>query len=191
LPSAPAAPPDLASRADLAAAAREVERAEALGRLSRRFVEAPAVGLGWKRVENGPAAASGPVVSVAWTIPLFDRRQAERRAADGELAAARAGLEVAQARAHAELGGIRTAFERLRTAAEDATRAAADTDKILAAAAASYRLGESGLTDLLDTLRAALGIRITAVEAEAAALAAHRDLELAVGRPLTFEGGMR
>jgi hypothetical protein len=68
LPPPPAAAPGLASRADLAARDREVERAEALGRLARRIVEAPALGLGWKRIEEGQSSASGPVVSVGWTL---------------------------------------------------------------------------------------------------------------------------
>ncbi|HBL31611.1 MAG TPA: hypothetical protein DD490_32720 [Acidobacteria bacterium] len=52
LPPLPAAVPDLASRPDLVARQREVERAEALRRLSGRIFEAPALGLGWKRIED-------------------------------------------------------------------------------------------------------------------------------------------
>ena len=58
------------------------------------------------------------------------------------------------------------------------------------AATAAYRAGEAALTDLLDTLRAGhdarLGEPSTCVEQ---ALAAHRDLEVALGRPL--DGGSR
>ncbi|HYO11922.1 MAG TPA: TolC family protein, partial [Thermoanaerobaculia bacterium] len=78
LPPATGAVPDLASRPDLAAREREVERAEAVRRLSERVFEAPALGLGWKRIEDRSADASGPVVSAGWTVPLFDRRQADR-----------------------------------------------------------------------------------------------------------------
>lgn len=202
VPAVPALPPapeaaarvataaKIADRPDVAAAAREVERAETLERLSRRIVEAPAVGLGWKRVEDGPAVSSGPVFSVAWTVPLLDRRQAERGAAQAELSAARADLAVAQARARAGLSVAHVAYAGLRAAAEDARRAAAGVERILAAATAAYQLGESGATDLLDALRAALGIRVTAFDAEEAALASHRDLEIAWGRPLTADGGL-
>ncbi|HEX7181414.1 MAG TPA: TolC family protein, partial [Thermoanaerobaculia bacterium] len=56
---------------------------------------------------------------------------------------------------------------------------------LLAGASAAYQLGESGLTDFLDTVRAALAARITALEVREAAWAAQRDLEAAAGRPLS------
>ncbi|HKI04928.1 MAG TPA: TolC family protein, partial [Thermoanaerobaculia bacterium] len=91
-PAAPAAgaPPDLARRPDLIARERELERAEVLRKLSARIFEAPELGLGWKRIEDTSADASGPVVSAGWTVPLFDRRQADRREAEARLSTARA-----------------------------------------------------------------------------------------------------
>jgi outer membrane protein, heavy metal efflux system len=185
LPPAPRADPELAGRPDLVAREREVERAESLRRLSERIFEAPELGLGWKRIEDRSAEASGPVVSAGWTVPLFDRRQADRREAEARLSTARAELELARVRAQAERAGALAAFDRLRAEAAEAGRAAAQTGDLLAGAAASYQLGESGLTDLLDTLRAALAARITALEVREAALDAQRDLEAATGRPLT------
>lgn len=185
LPPATGAVPDLASRPDLAAREREVERAEAVRRLSERVFEAPALGLGWKRIEDRSADASGPVVSAGWTVPLFDRRQADRLEAEARLSTARVELELARARAAAERAGALAAYDRLRTEAIEAGRASAEIGDLLAGAAAAYQLGESGLTDLLDTLRAALAARITALEVREAALAAQRDLEAATGRPLS------
>ena len=185
LPPAPGALPDVAGRPDLAAREREVERAEALRRLSGRIFEAPALGLGWKRVEDRSAEASGPVVSAGWTVPLFDRRQADRREAEARLTTARADLELARVRAQAERAGALAAYERLRAEAAEAERAAGETGTLLTGAATAYHLGESGLTDLLDTLRAALAARITALEIREAALAAQRDLEAATGRPFS------
>ena len=185
LPPAPAAAPDLASRPDLAAREREVERAAALRRLSDRIFEAPALGLGWKRIEDRSVEASGPVISAGWTVPLFDRRQADRREAEARLSTSRAELELARIRAQAERAGALAAYDRLRAEAAEADRAAAETGDLLTGATAAYQLGESGLTDLLDTLRAALAARITAVEVREAALAAQRDLEAATGRPLS------
>jgi len=46
-------------------------------------------------------------------------------------------------------------------------------------------------TDLLETLRSALEARLAVLDLHSAALAAHRDLELAAGRPLTPPGGVR
>lgn len=185
LPPAAAAVPDLALRPDLVAREREVERAKALRRLSGRLFEAPALGLGWKRVEEQSGEASGPVISAGWTVPLFDRRQADRREAEARLATARAELELARLRAQAERTGTLAAYERLRAEAAAAERAAADTGGLLAGAAAAYQLGESGLTDFLDTLRAALAARTAALDIREAATNLQRDLEAATGRPLS------
>ncbi|HET9225748.1 MAG TPA: TolC family protein [Thermoanaerobaculia bacterium] len=185
LPPAPRAVPDLTGRPDLVAREREVERAEAVRRLSGRIFEAPSLGLGCKRVEDRSTEASGPVVSAGWNVPLFDRRQADRREAEARLSTARAELELARVRAQAERAGALAAFDLLRTEAAEADRAAAETVDLLTGASASYQLGESGLTDLLDTLRAALAARIAALEIREAALDAQRDLEAATGRPLT------
>lgn len=187
LPPVAGALPDVARRPDLAAREREVERAEAARRLSARIFEAPALGLGWKRIEDR-GTASGPVVSAGWTVPLFDRRQADRREAEARLSTARADLELARLRARAEGAGALAAYGRLRDEAAESDRAAEDTGGLLAGASAAYQLGESGLTDLLDTLRAALAARITALEIREAALAAQRHLEAATGRPLS--GGL-
>lgn len=185
LPTAPSAAPDLASRPDLVAREREVERAETLRRLSDRIFEAPALGLGWKRIEDRSGEASGPVVSAGWTVPLFDRRQADRREAEARLATSRAELELARTRAQAEEAGALAAYDRLRTEAAAADRSAAEAGELLTGAAAAYQLGESGLTDFLDTLRAALAAQIAALEIREAALTTQRELEAATGRPLT------
>jgi outer membrane protein TolC len=184
LPS-PDVVPGVAGRPDLLARERAVEQAEALRRLSGRIFEAPALGLGWKRIEDRSLTADGPVISAGWTVPLFDRRQADRREAEARLATARAELDLARARATAEQSAARAAYDRLRTAAAEADQAATGTADLLTGATAAYQLGESGLTDLLDTLRAALAARTTALEVREAAAAAQRDLEAAIGRPLS------
>ncbi len=46
---------------------------------------------------------------------------------------------------------------------------------------AAFRLGESELTDLLETHRSVLEAELIVLELHAAALAAHRDLERLVG----------
>jgi outer membrane protein TolC len=189
LPPAPAAAAGLGIRADLTALERELERAEVSSRLARRVFEAPALGLGWKRIEEGPVDTSGPVLSSGWSLPLFDRRQADRLAAEARLAAARAELKLARGRVEAERAGALAAYARLRSEADEAAQAAAEGDATLTGAAAAYQAGESGLTDFLDAVRAVLAIRETALEIQQAALAAHRDLEAAAGRPLTSEPG--
>ena len=72
-------------RPDLVAREREIERAEALRRLSQRIFEAPALGLGWKRVEEAAEASRARSPPPAGRVPLFDRRQADRREAEARL----------------------------------------------------------------------------------------------------------
>jgi hypothetical protein len=63
--------PDLASRPDLVAREREVERAEVVEHTNLRGAGS---GLGWKRIEDRSFDTAGPVVSAGWTVPLCDRR---------------------------------------------------------------------------------------------------------------------
>ena len=78
-------------------------------------------------------------------------------------------------------------FTRLAAAAATARAALADVSRLEDAARAAWAAGEMPLTDLLDTLRSALGVRLRDAESHAAALAAHAALEAAAGRPLTGE----
>lgn len=178
---------ELAGTPDLTAREREIERAEALRRLAGGIYEAPELGIGWKRIEDRSFQASGPVLSASWTVPLFERRQADRKEAEARLAAAQADLELFRARAEAERSGALAAFRLLVAEAGAAERAAGGVNDLVTGAAASYQLGEAGLTDFLDTLRAALAARLSALEIREAAWAAQRQLESASGRPLLGE----
>lgn len=191
-PPAPPQPPPIPEASLLAgeplavqAGRLEVERAETLRRLAGRVFEAPELGVGWKRIDEGRGgAAAGPVVTAGVTLPLFDRRRADRLEAEARLTAARSELELAARRAAAERAGARAAYEGLVRAATQAATSAEEAVAVEAGAATAFRLGESGVTELLDAFRAAAGARTTAAELRAAALAAHRGLEAATGRPL-------
>ena len=52
-----------------------------------------------------------------------------------------------------------------------------------------FEAGESDVTDLLETLRGVLGGQRAALDAFGAALRAHRELEIAAGRPLPLIDG--
>ena len=56
---------------------------------------------------------------------------------------------------------------------------------MIEAAAASWQAGESTLTDFLETSRAAMGAQLRALDVRGSALLAHRELEAALGRPLS------
>ncbi len=58
----------------------------------------------------------------------------------------------------------------------------------MVAATAAFRAGEASLTDLLDSVRAAIGARLGEIDLRGQALEAHRDLEAALGRPLSGGG---
>lgn len=163
----------------------EIERFELELRLSKRFWEAPELSFGWQRIEDETASIDGPVFGISWSLPLFDRRQADRIEARGQLAAARARLELAERLSQAELEGALAAYVQLREAAGEADRLVGESTQVIESAAARFRLGESTLTDLLETLRTVLAASETAVTLYADALEAHRALERAAGRPLS------
>ncbi len=197
LPALPEVPPDLDSRVaesrpDVLAARSEVERAESLGELSRRVLEAPELVLGWKSVENdlpgGGSDFDGPVFGIGWRISVFDRRRADRLEAESALAAAAAGEEWAERRARSELAAALAAYRELGQSALAAQTDIGDLDGLARAAEASFEAGESTVTDLLNTLRALLDARLAALDLYAAALEAHRQLEVAAGGSLTSGG---
>ena len=97
-------------------------------------------------------------------------------------------MELARARVAAEVEGAAAAFRGLRVAARDAARVSAEADRVIGAATAAFRAGEATLTDLLDSLRGAIGARLGEMDLRGQTLEAHRDLEAALGRPLTGGG---
>ena len=72
--------------------------------------------------------------------------------------------------------------------AQEAREAARETDRIIEAATAALRAGEASLTDLFETLRAALAARLREIDARARALETHRALESVLGQSLATGG---
>jgi outer membrane protein TolC len=176
---------DLSSRADLEAREHEAERAELAERLAGRYVEFPALVGGWTVFDEDDTQIEGPVLGVEWSIPLFDRRQGERARARREADIARARLELSRARAAAEFRAAKEVYKHLRIAAGEVLESTAGTEAVVQAATAEFQAGESTLTDLLETLRSVTDSRLAALAVHQEALAAHRRLEMSVGRPLT------
>lgn len=191
LPALPAATTriDPSTRPDVRARLEEVRKSEFDAREGRRFVAFPTLELGWQRFEQSGLQWSGPVYGFAWTIPLFDRRQGDRLASARRQDAAKASAEIATRRSIADAEGAERAYTVLRGAAMTAADSVEDGDSLVESATAAYDLGEADTTDLLETLRSVLRARLTALELQADALAAHRALELAAGRPLTASEG--
>jgi outer membrane protein TolC len=53
---------------------------------------------------------------------------------------------------------------------------------------AAFEAGEASLTDVLDVLRASVGVQMARLESLDLALAAERELEAAIGRPIVLGG---
>ncbi len=173
----------------IAALGHDVRQAEALTGLARRFWALPELSIGRQTVSGDLADADGPVYGVRWGLPLFDRRQGDRQESQARLAAARARLRLDRARALEEFAAARVAYTTLRGSAALASEAEPLVERVLASATAMYEAGESDVTDLLETLRGVLGGQLAALGAYDAALRAHRELEVAAGRPLPLTEG--
>jgi outer membrane protein TolC len=193
LPSLPALSDShpTASRPDLLALTKEVERAEWDLKGQSRFLRFPELSFGWERIREQGEVFEGPVLGLSWQAPLFERRQPERIEATARLTAAKARLELLKTRADVERIAARAAYLRLREAALQGLETAREGEQVVESATATFRMGESRLTDLLETLRSVLAARLAAIDLYASALEAHRDLEIAEGRILTGEGGSR
>ena len=182
----PEPPADLDSSGapDVGALRRDLEQAGLEARRTGRFLGFPTLQLGWQTIEDDGAGDSGPILAAGWSIPLFDRSQADRLEAEGREAALGAHLTMARARAAGRVDGGLAAYRVLFASAGEARDAAREIDRVIEAATAAFRAGEAGLTDLLETLRSAVAARLREIDARAQALGVHRDLEAVLGRPL-------
>lgn len=168
------------------AARADVEVAELTRRASRRVVDSPELTVGWQRQESFSDSFTGPVLGLAWSVPLFDRRRAERAAAQARLDAARADAEMAVRTIDARRARASTHYSDLVREAAAARSVLTADASTLDAAEASFRYGELALTDLLEIERSIRDARLAWLDLHAAALAAHRELEaLAPSNPVS------
>ncbi len=163
-----------AAKANLAAA-------ELAHRATRPIVASPQVKLGWQEQDIGLGSASGPVFGVAWSVPLFDRRQATRRSLNAALEAARARLERVEGESTSSRTAARSSFTRLAAAVAELRQELSTAERMLDGAEAAFRQGESGLTDLLETHRAVTEAELAVLDLHEAALVALRELERLAG----------
>jgi hypothetical protein len=169
-----------------------VTRAEAESRLAGRVLSAPELMVGWQQVTDAGPTSDGPVLGLAWPLPLFDRRSGDRVAASGRLSAARGGQEMAVRMARGQAEGRLAAYAVLRRQAVDGLEVTSAWSGVVSAGVARYQAGESSITDLIDTIRGALSSRLTAIELYRTATEAHLTLEETAGRPLPLtEGDIR
>ena len=170
-------------RPDLQARTHRVAEAEAVQRLHRRSLEPPEISFGWKTLGEEGLSFDGPVYGIAWPLPIFDRNQGNREVATAELSMAQSQLELetrlAEQRAQAALAAYNDLYEISKLEEDGRER----IDVALATFAA-FEAGEASLTDVLDALRASVDVKMARLESLDQALAAERELEAAIGRPV-------
>lgn len=179
----PPATADVGDQPDLQATAHRVAEAEAVQRLHRRSLEPPEIGFGWKKLGEEGLSFEGPVYGIAWPLPIFDRNQGNREAATAEASVAQSRLELekrlAEQRARAALAAYKDLFQ---FAKPDET--GNEVLDVAIATFAAFEAGEASLTDVLDSLRVSVEVRLARLESLDQALAAERELEGAIGRPI-------
>jgi cobalt-zinc-cadmium efflux system outer membrane protein len=195
VPSLPAlaSPPegiDPGSSPQVRSVQHQLEQSQLEARVAGRYWGFPTLQAGMQRLEEAGVVRTGPILAAGWSIPIFDRSQGARAEAGrrAEIAASR--LSHAHALVGAQIQGGIDAYRSLFTAVREAQDVSADIDRVIEAATAAYRAGESTLTDLLDALRSAFDAHLRDLDLRGQALAFHRDLEAALGRPLG-DGGVR
>ena len=191
LPELSGAPPLDGADSWVRAAEADVAAAELAEIATRRIVGSPEVTLGWRRQDLTPGAVDGPIFGFAWSVPLFDRRQAARMTAGAGIEAARARLEVAERGSTASRTAAANNFARLGAAFADAREELAGSDGMLDGVEEAFRLGETGVTDLLETHRSVTEAALAVLDLHEAALGAHRELERLAGSAVAERGDGR
>jgi cobalt-zinc-cadmium efflux system outer membrane protein len=173
-----------AARGDLAALDAEAERAELQARAARRrAIPEPSITAGTKTTEIGSPDDTGPVIALAFPVPIFDRGQ-QGQVAGAEGAILRARREALAWRAAAEVEAV-YAEVAARRAAEDTYAASGSPDELVAIARAAYDGGTMRILELLDAYRTALGVRLRTAELRAAARRAEARLAQVTGSEVT------
>lgn len=166
------------------AALAELDAAELENKGAGRYVLLPELVGGWQRQEVGSETFEGPVLGLAWAVPIFARNQAQRAQTDARALAAEAEVEMTRREVEANRVGALAAYRHLAQAAAEATDSVDANERMLAGAVAAFGHGEADVTDLLTMLSLAFNSDMTALDLHAAALAAHRELERVTGHAL-------
>jgi cobalt-zinc-cadmium efflux system outer membrane protein len=183
----PPATAEVGDRPDLRAIAHRAAEAEAVQRLQRRSVEPPEISLGWKKLGEEGLSFDGPVYGISWPLPVFDRNQGNRQAATAKASVARSRLELETRLAEQRARAALAAYEDLYRIAKP-EKGGRESFDVAIATFAAFEAGEASLTDVLDALRASVDVRLARLESLNQALAAERELEAAIGRPILLGG---
>jgi outer membrane protein, heavy metal efflux system len=174
---------EVSGRPDLVALSHRVAELEARYRLSRRLLEPPELSVGWMELRDGQQRYEGPVIGLAWPVPLFDRNQGNREAGKAGVDRAQAEWEAARRRAAAHAQAALAAYSDLYRVSGSERRDGLDSE-VAGSVFAAFEAGEASLTDVLDTLRTTVGVQLSRLDTYSLALEAERQLEAALGRPI-------
>ncbi len=147
----------------------------------RRRIPEPEV-VGGTKSSNAGFGDVGTILSVHVVVPLFDRAQPERAAAEARARQARFEAEAFRRTVRGQIAAWRAAVVERREIA-DRYRAAlsAGPDEIERIAVVSYEAGEHGILELLDAHRTASSARVRQAELEAGVREAEIELEFVSG----------
>jgi outer membrane protein, heavy metal efflux system len=170
------------ARGDFLAVIRELDAVGFAERAAeRRVIPEPEVVAGTKASSVG-GGDIGSIVSILLPIPLFDRAQPERAAAQARARQIRAEAEVLRQRTRAQIAAWRGAVvERRDVASRHRTAMSAAADQIERIAQVSYEAGERGILELLDAYRTSSSARLRQVELDSAVRQAEIELEFVSG----------
>lgn len=171
----------LPGRPDLEAAAREVDAAQAELAVARsRWLPDPTVSLGYRQQEGG---FQGLSLGLDLPLPLFDRGDGNRQAADARSAAAAHRLDLRRRLAENDLLTTSDRYASSRARLEAAADGLlADAEALLASAMAAYRENEMSFLELLDAASAFRGARLSALSMRSMAWIDYWNLLRAMGR---------
>ncbi|MFB3906978.1 MAG: TolC family protein [Candidatus Eisenbacteria bacterium] len=174
---------------DLRRAESEVRRAEAEVRFSQRSrLPDLAVRGGWKQLRaNGEHSYVG---SLAWTLPLLDRRGGAIEEAKARLEQARAEREATESR----IALARATAQEELAAAQEASRALREgslrrAEAVHAAVQEGYQRGKFRLLDLIDARRFLLQTRLEYLDAMRSVWVARAELERWTGEGMAGTRG--
>lgn len=181
------APPPVAAeiedRPDIKALNSRLAEVQSRYALARRVIEPPEISAGWIEISEGDLNSSGPTIGVAWPLPIFDRNQGNRDAAAAEVTRSELELESAVRRARQQVDSALASYAEFYRAVVNGGPTATEHG-VAEAVFAAFEAGEASLTDVLDTWRSTITVRMARLETLTHALEAERELEAAVGRPL-------
>jgi outer membrane protein TolC len=174
----------LSSRADYQVEVQELQRLALEEQAAeRRRIPNPVVIGGLKRADNlGPRLENGPVLGVSVNLPLFNPGKAESDLARAEAERSRARQAALAIEITAEVQAAYESLRLRREVLEEYQRQVEDKSYALRdIAEESYREGEAGILELLDSYRVAQQSRQRLLELMYAARLARIELDRAVG----------